>query len=210
MVKNMETENKNEASPPEADIPGIDPAQGILNSGGPSLFTETLGDVHDIIDDKCAAIEKYLEEGDLRSYTTQVHALKTTCRMIGAMELGERFFTLEKLGNENDRGRIAELTPGVLSDFRALKPYLEPYSVKKSGPDRDFDREQMLSLLSALSSALEEFELTAAGENMEQLCSFRCSDEIASMIQELDTLVSGLDYDEALQLAKDIIDKIQK
>ena len=104
------------------DIPGINPEAGITNAGSKEVLIELFGDVYKIIDDRCNLIEKYLSEKDIKNYTTQVHALKTTCRMMGATELGENFFTLEKLGKEENLEQIEKFTPDVLSAFRSLKP----------------------------------------------------------------------------------------
>ena len=58
--------------------------------------------------------EKYKEE-DWKNYTIMVHALKSTARMIGAMELSEKFYRLEQLGNAEDEKTLALETPDVLS-----------------------------------------------------------------------------------------------
>ena len=110
------------------NIPGLDVETAIKNCGSEELFTEILGDIYKLMDEKCNLVESYLAQKNIPNYTTQVHALKTNCRMIGAKELGEKFFTLEKLGKENNLEQIEKLTPEVLNSFKALKPYLEPFS----------------------------------------------------------------------------------
>ncbi len=76
------------------NIPGINADAAIQNSGSEELFYELLGDVYKIIDEKSDLVETHLRENDIRNYTVQVHALKTTCRMNGAIDLGENFFPL--------------------------------------------------------------------------------------------------------------------
>ena len=110
------------------NIPGIDIANAIKNSGSEELFTELLGDVYKLMDDKINRVESYLAQGDIQNYTVEVHALKTTCRMIGAMDLGEDFFAIEKLGKEGNVAEMKRLTPEILESFRALKPFLEPFA----------------------------------------------------------------------------------
>ena len=111
------------------NIPGIDTGKGIINSGSLELYKDLLNDVYRLIDEKCALVESYLNGNDIQNYTVQVHSLKSTCRMIGAMDLGEEFFTLEKLGKENNSEQIKLLTPDVLNSFRSLKPSMtRPHS----------------------------------------------------------------------------------
>ena len=190
------------------NIPGIEVDKAIRNSGSMELFTELLGDVYKIIDDKSALVESYLKEKDLPNYTTQVHALKTTCRMIGAMDLGEDFFTLEKLGKDNDLDQIEKLTPDVLSSFRSLKPYLEPFAPKSDGPRNEFDKDTVSAILNRLTEAIDDFDLGAAEEATKQLGSYTYNEDLSECFNDLDKLVSYLDYDEAKNLIDQILEKL--
>ena len=190
------------------NIPGVDIEKAIRNSGSEELFIELLGDVYKIIDEKSNLIETYLADNDLKEYTTQVHALKTTCRLIGAMDLGEDFFTLEKLGKENNLEQAMKLTPDVLTTFRSLKPYLEPFAPKKGEPQNDFDKDAISGLLNKLIEAIDDFDLGAAEDAITQLSSYSCSDDLATRLENLERHVSNLDYDEAKALAGQILDSL--
>ena len=185
-------------------IPGIDNEKAILNSGSEELFIELLGDVYKIIDDKCALVETYLKDEDLKNYTTQVHALKTTCRTIGAIELGEAFFNLENIGKENNLEQAQKLTPDVLNTFRSLKPYLEPFAAKDNGPKSEFDKDAVSACLNKLVTAIDDFDLGSGEEAIKQLTSYSYSQELAGKIEALEKLVSNLDYDEAKELIAQI------
>ncbi len=187
------------------NIPGIDIDKAILNSGSEELFIELLGDVYKLMDEKSELVETCLKDKDLKNYTVQVHALKTTCRMIGATDLGEEFFTLEKLGKEDNLPEIERLTPGVLSSFRALKPYLEPYAPNTGEAKKEFNKEAFWALLNKLLEAIDDFNLGEAEEAMKQLCSYNCDEELADKLATLDKLVANLDYDEAKELIRQIL-----
>lgn len=190
------------------NIPGINTEKGIQNSGSEELLIELFGDVYKIIDEKSDLIETYLNEEDLKNYTTQVHALKTTCRMIGAIDLGEDFFSLENFGKENNLEQAKKLTPDVLSSFRSLKPYLEPYAPKSAEPTNEFDKGAISATLSRLLEALDDFDLGAAEEATKQLSSYKCSEYLSDRLSTLNNLVSNLDYDEAKELSRQILDSI--
>ncbi len=198
----MKHNNKNT----EINIPGIDNKKGIANSGNPVLFRELMGEVYDLIDEKCASINAHLENAEINDYTTEVHALKTTCRMIGAMELAENFYTLEKLGTDNNVTKLCELTPSVLAGFTALKQYLEPYAVVKSEPDRDYNRDDIIKTLNKLESAIADFDLTVADECTSVLSSYIYENGLASQINKLCELVANLDYEEAGEMIGTIRD----
>ena len=112
------------------DIEGLDVKEGILNSGSKELFLSLLGDFYKLIDQKSTKVEKCLADGMIRDYTIEVHALKSTACMIGAMELSEKFYRLEQLGNTENEKSLALETPNVLSLYRSYKPILEPFACK--------------------------------------------------------------------------------
>ena len=186
----------------------INTEAGIRNSGSEELFIELLGDIYRIIDEKSDLVEAYLKNKDIKNFTTQVHALKTTCRMMGAMDLAEDFYTLEKLGKEENLEEILKLTPDVLGVFRSIKPSLEPYAVIKEAPTADFDKTEVENMLKMLISAIEDFDLNAAPGYMEKLTSFKYDDNLSSQINALEKLVSDLDYDEAASLADKILKEL--
>lgn len=189
-------------------IPGIDIDKAIKNSGSIELFTELLGDVYKLMDEKINLVETYLKDKDIQNFTIQVHSLKTTCRMIGAIDLGEDFFTLEKLGKENNLEQIEKLTPDVLNTFRSLKPYLEPFASNKAGAKKEFDKDAVSNILNKLVSAIDDFDLGSAEEAIKTLSSYGCNEELTNKFQDLDKLVSNLDYDEAKELSKQILSKL--
>ncbi|WP_029231803.1 Hpt domain-containing protein [Butyrivibrio sp. VCB2006] len=187
------------------NIPGVDVDSAINNSGSEELFTELLGDVYKIIDEKSNQVEAFLRDKDIKNYTILVHSLKTTCRMVGAMELGESFFTLEKLGKENDLEQIEKATPEVLSAFRALKPYLEPFAAGNGGPKAAFDKDAVSAILNKLISAIDDFDLGSAEEAARSLFSYSYNQDLAHKMEALDKLVTNLDYVEAKDLAGQIL-----
>jgi len=186
------------------NIPGIDVEKAIKNAGSEELFIELLGDVYKLMDDKIASVKSNLASNNISNYTVEVHSLKTTCRMIGAMELGEDFFMLEKLGRDNDVEQIIALTPGVLDTFKGLKPYLEPFALNSLVPQKSFDKEALSNNLNMLITAVNDFDLGRAEDAAKQLLTYKCDEALSTQIKDLDKLVSNLDYDKAKALAIEI------
>ena len=188
------------------NIPGIDTGKGIINSGSLEFYKDLLNDVYKLIDEKCDLVESYLKENDIQNYTVQVHSLKSTCRMIGATDLGEEFFTLEKLGKENNTEQIRLLTPDVLNSFRSLKPYLEPYAVKSSDVKNVFDKDAVVQLLQTLILAIDDFNLDTAENTAKQLSEYNWDPGLSKEIETLSKLVSNIDYEEAKDMAGRILE----
>lgn len=186
------------------NIPDINIEIAIKNSGSEELFLELLGDVYKLMDEKISMVESYLEQGNIPNYTIEVHSLKTTCRMIGAMDLGEDFFFLEKLGKDNNLEEIQKQTPAILDSFKALKPFLEPFAIKNNVFQKSYNKDAILAVLDKLIYAVNDFDLGTAESSAKELLSYEFQGQIAKQIQSLDELIANLDYDEAKELASQI------
>ena len=98
----------------------IDTEQGVLHCGNNETYLETLAIYADSVTANADEIENYLANGDLKNATVKIHALKSTSRVVGAMELGALAERLEKAGNENDAETVNAGVGELLSRYRAL------------------------------------------------------------------------------------------
>lgn len=225
-LNNISDENLNNISD---NTPGTCMEKIKLDGIDPSLLT----DVYRIIDKKSSEIETYLENSDLPSFTTAVHTLKTTCRMIGENALSQRFFELEMIGksanndaldkepenkreialdkeSENKREIALESakfkTPDVLTEFRGLKKKLEPYISKdEESSSLPYSSQEISSLLKEIQSACDDFDVTLAENASKKLLTYQCDKELYEKLIQLSNLVSDLDYEEAKELAENIL-----
>lgn len=78
--------------------------------------------------DKKAEAEKALEEGDMLTYSTCVHMMKSNSRLVGATRLGELAYDRELRSKEGDveycRAHQEELTDEYIKVVAALEQYL--------------------------------------------------------------------------------------
>ena len=65
-------------------------------------------------------LQRLFEAGDWENYMISVHALKSTSRTIGAMELSEKAKELEEYAKERNVAEIRELHESFLRDYRVL------------------------------------------------------------------------------------------
>ena len=86
-------------------------------------------------------IRGYLEAKDWKNYTTKVHALKSSARLVGALELSEWAKQLEAAGDSLDIEKIEKETPGLLDLYQscseALSPLAEPEADDEGLPEID-------------------------------------------------------------------------
>lgn len=188
-------------------IENIDINEGIKNCGTKELFISLLGDFYKLIDAKSLKIEKCLEDGLIRDYTIEVHGLKNTARMIGAMELSAEFLQLEQLGNAGDIETISKETPKVMEHFRSYKPILEPYGVKQQD-QKEVSLEEISKYVQAIHDAIEEFDLDTADEAMNQLEQCQLPEDCQSLMEELRVHVADVAMENIIELTETMITKL--
>lgn len=86
---------------------GINAANGLKYMGGSrSLYEKVLRDFRDILHEKEEQLKNMLSKEDVSGYAIIVHALKGNARNVGADELAEEAFELEK---KSKAGRLEEV-----------------------------------------------------------------------------------------------------
>lgn len=91
------------------------------------LYRNLLYDYYDDIDRKVEAIREFIKERNAKEYTVEVHSLKSSSKTIGAFELAERAYELEKCGDSEDWDTILAKTEGVLETYISYKDIVSPY-----------------------------------------------------------------------------------
>ena len=190
------------------DIPELNVKAGIEACGTKELYISLLGDFYKYIDMKANKIEKCLDDNMLRDYTIEVHALKNTSRMIGALELSEEFKHLEELGNKEDREEIDKLTPKALTELRALKPVLEPYKVQANENLKEVSKDEIIAELNKIHDAMDGFDLDGADEALKALNEMKLPDSIAKDAEVLSALVADVAIEDTMSLVKDMVARL--
>ncbi len=205
-----ESVSKGDTASEELVIEGLDVAAGIENSGTRELFISLLGDFYKLIDQKSTKVEKCLADGMLRDYTIEVHALKNTARMIGALELSERFYQLEQLGNANEQEMLEKLTPDVITLYRSYKPILEPYGRMQAQDKQDASVEVMIESLEKLRDAIDNFDLDGADAAMREIEGYAFPEQYQGQIEELSAYVADVAMEEIMIQTELMIKSLKK
>lgn len=192
-------------------IEGINSEEGVKYSGSKKRWLEMLSDFYHIIDFKKKKIEEDMDAGNIESYTVEVHALKNTARLIGAMELSLEFYELEQLGDAKDIERINAKTPSVLSHFESYKPILKPYAFSQEEKKRDVvSKDEIIAALKEIRDAIDGFDLDGADAGMEKLNTYEVPEKYKERMKRLRALVADVAMEDVIKETTALIDELSK
>ena len=215
LLKEMQTDNNLVVESHEDDAYNFDDLplhvqEGIESCGSKELYVSLLGDFYKYIDIKATKIEKCLSDHMIRDYTVEVHALKNTARMIGALELSDEFKNLEELGNAENEEQLLSLTPGVLDRLKGYKEYLAPFAATSNEDKKEVSSDEILKEINQIKSAMDTFDLDGADEAIKRLMEYRIPSELVEKINELDALVADVAIEESMLLCDELTAELKK
>lgn len=191
-------------------IEGLNVCEGIKYSGTKELFYSLLADFYKLIDMKSVKMEKCLADGMIRDYTIEVHALKNTARMIGAMELSELCYHLEQCGNAEDTETLTEETPKMLAMYRGYKEILKPYAQLKTGKKKSVPAEEIMAKLHELKEAMDNFDLDGADAAMDELETYRFGEACEPWLEELRAYMADVAMEDVMSTVDKLTEYIEK
>lgn len=103
----------------------LDWTNAVEFAGSEELYLDTVLFFRDSIDEKADEIESLYFAENIQDFTTKVHALKSSARLVGLTELSEMARLLEEAGKNEDMNYIRDNTWEVLSKYRSYKDVLE-------------------------------------------------------------------------------------
>ena len=180
------------------EIVGIHVEEGVACAGSVDHWKGLLRDYYRIIDLKTQVIEDALSAENLKRYTTEVHGLKSTSRMIGATELGEEFFVLEKLGQEDNIYAIREKTPIVLKHFGLYKERLRSFA-EADDEKKEVSMDEIIETLQSIHDAMDGFDLEGADAQMQKLRGYDLPESFQPRVDRLGALVSDVEMETVME-----------
>ena len=155
-------------------VQGLDIREGVEHCGDSDLYLEALTVFANAIDSGANEIENYYKAEDWKNYTTKVHALKSSSRVIGANELSEKAKRLEDAGNSGYIDEIKQDTAPLLKLYRSYAEKLKPL-IKSVADSNDDDK-----------PLIDDVELAEAFEAMKDAAATFDYDSMMFIFQSLD------------------------
>ncbi len=181
------------------EIEGISVSDGVNFCGTQKAFLKFLNTFYGNIDTKSDEIEDAYNKGDIGFYTTKVHALKSTARIIGAFELSELALMLEEAGRSGDEKCIDDNTCKLLELFRSYKDklaILDNIRQNDNESKQEISPEKLEEAYSALREVIPVMDYDSVEMILDELKKYRLSAEDFNKISQLDKLLRNFKWDE--------------
>lgn len=185
---------------PEDPQMGFSFEEGVKHCGSKAALMKTIRIFYRTIDSKANKIEQCLKEGLISDYVIEIHALKSSALLIGAVPLSEAAKELEDYGKQGKTEVLEEKTPDVLTLYRDLKNILRPYAEKEEDAKKEFSDGEWITALQQIHQCVEQFDLDGVDQIMEQLEEYQVPECIRESMDQLRVYVADVSMEEIMEL----------
>lgn len=179
-------------------IEGIDMATCMEYCGTKEILTDMLLRFYKTIQPASDELESLLAKEDLENYRIKVHALKSSAKLVGAMELSAKAAELEHDSEEHNLEIVNEKTPALLDLYRS---YLEKLSnfvnnIKTSNSEKTpISPEEFSQKLNSLAKIVDDFDSIQMDEWLKEMSKFEIPDESSDLFEKIKTSIENIDFD---------------
>lgn len=196
---------------------GFNLRNGLRYMGGDkALYGKVLHDFHSILQEKEEALKDFLQKGDMPGYTIIVHSLKGNARNVGADDLADEAFELEKMAKAGQLEDVTVRSPILFSMMNSmrnsLKVYLESEDEREKQPDKPeisgglkITEDEWVSALTELAARLDDFDGDSAVARLRELKRYERPEADKKMLRLCEKAVKDYAYDIALEIVNAVL-----
>ncbi|WP_294428313.1 ATP-binding protein [uncultured Treponema sp.] len=185
-------------------IEEIDVETALANCGSAEVLESTVQRYHACIDEKANELQKFYEEGDWKNYCIKVHALKSTSRLIGAMELSKMAAELESLSDKKQVEQIHEKHQPLIDLYLSYRQKLlevVPIEDLPEAEKAEITEEECSEKLKQIADFAASFDIDGLDDLMAQLSKVSIPQTFAEKFDKIRTAVENVDFIEVSRLA---------
>lgn len=187
-------------------IEGIDGKVAIKNSESEEGFKRILKFFYDSIDSKAEELDRYFAEGDYENYTIKVHALKSSCRLVGALRTSEKAQLLENAGKEERFDYIKQNHSVFMREYRGFKNILGEIFDENTSEEEDkpakpvADEFLMESVYEGLRDGADSMDCDAIDAVFKEVEGYEIPENESEKFNTLRKMADQFDYDGILEI----------
>ncbi len=184
----------------------IDVDMALKNCSSVELLASAMQTYYDAIEEKSGELQGFYDQQDWQDYRIKVHALKSTSRLIGAMELSDLAAHLEDCANNNDVDEILA-KHGTLQDlYRSYLQKLAPFVQREDtdGSEKaEISEDALREELAALATYADRFDISGLDAVLKDLSAFAMPPSFAATFGKIRSAVENVDFKELKTLLTD-------
>ena len=186
-------------------VKGIDTKAGVGHCGSVDAYLDALKVFAKSIESGAKEIQNFYDAQDWGNYTTKVHALKSTARVIGAGELSDRAKRLEDAGNNCYCDEIEEGTAPLLELYRSFAPALAPLLPEETPEEEKapISPEELAEAWGAMAEAAAGFDYDSLGFMLEELSGYLLPEADRAKLALIKAAAAAPDWERLRQLLAD-------
>ena len=184
---------------------GVDVEIGIQNSGGISSYIFALGLFYDTIEGNSKIIKDAYQNDNIRLFTIKVHSLKSSARIVGAMELSRLAESLEEAGNKGDIDYIDDNAPRLLMQYEEFIEKLDKLHEDPADADKEIiSADEIKGAYSALADVIPQMDYDSVEMILEQLKEYALPQKDRKNFKEFEKMLKVFDWDGMEELISQI------
>ena len=189
------------------NIPEMDVDAGIATAGDKDTYLVVCRSFYDTSKERIQMIRDYYESKNIKDYTIQVHALKSSARLIGANDLSAKALELELAGKDNNLDTITANTDSTLeiyhSIYNQMKDVYGADEESNSCDDSDktpISEEELEDAYGALKELIPLMEYDAIEMLFDELKDYKLPEKDEEIFSELKKALKVFDWDKMEQI----------
>ncbi|MDE7247097.1 MAG: response regulator, partial [Lachnospiraceae bacterium] len=196
---------------------GFNLRNGLRYMGGDkALYGKVLHDFHSILQEKETALQDFLQKGDMPGYTIIVHSLKGNARSVGADDLADEAFELEKMAKAGQLEDVTVRSPILFSMMKnmrnSLRVYLETEDAEEKKAQTEvpdsaevITEEDWVRALQELAARLDDFDGESAAAKLRELKRYERPEADKKMLRLCEKAIKDYAYDIALEVVNAVL-----
>lgn len=205
-----EQDNVPESLAPLVGLEWIDLSKGIKNSGDAESYLSLLKILYESIDEESSVLDGFYKDSNLNDYTIQVHAMKSSVRLIGASSMADEAQLLENAGKDGDEDYINQHHEGFISAYKSLKEPLSQVFAEENVEDEtennvedempEADAELMDTVYEEVKASAEANDAESIEAVFAEIEGYRIPDSDAELCQKIRSAAGNSDFEAILTL----------
>ena len=184
------------------NIKSIDAESALKNCSGPELLYKSIRQFNLSIDERSQELQKFFEAEDWKNYEIKVHALKSTSRLIGALELSKIAEYLEECAEKNEIPEIKENHKKLIDLYLEFKTILKPLTeeTNQNIQKKPITKIELSDKINKLIQYSESFDIDGLDNLINELKAFSLPLDFSQKFDNICKSIENVDFKELRNL----------